>query len=70
MNEQDRRLLDELIAQFQFDPDDDNRKRLLDVVRRIDPKGYGNLMKSQCAYEFHMILEAMKDDSCRHSQQK
>jgi len=70
MNEQDRQLLKEHIELFQYDPDDEHRKKLLAVVRKIDPKGYDNLMKSQCAYEFHMILEAIKNDSCRHSQQK
>ena len=54
-------LLRERIAAFNYDPTDKQRSMLLDVVEKVDPKGYNNLMKCQCAYEFHMILEAILD---------
>ncbi|MCE5248653.1 hypothetical protein LLG96_00385 [bacterium] len=59
MNEQQRQLLEEHIALFENDESDEQRAILLDVIKEIDPRGYQNLMKSQCAYEFHMILEAI-----------
>ena len=59
MNEHDRQRLFEHIALFAYDTSDEQRAILLDVVKKVDPRGYHNLMKSQCAYEFHMILEAI-----------
>ena len=61
MNELDRQLLKEHIALFEHDESDEQRAILLDVIKKIDPRGYQNLMKSQCAYEFHMILKAILD---------
>jgi len=61
MTEQERQLLKKHIELFAHDVSDEQRNTLLDVVKKIDPNGYGNLMKSQCAYEFHMILEAILD---------
>jgi len=61
VNKSDRQLLKEHIDRFNFDPTDEQRAVVLDIVRRVDPKGYDNLMKSQCAYEFHMILDAILD---------
>ena len=59
MNEDDRQLLKKHIALFENDLSDEQRDILLDVVKKVDPKGYANLMKCQCAYEFHMILDAI-----------
>jgi len=61
MNDNDRQLLKDQIALFQYDVSDEQRNKLLDVVKTVDPKGYEHLIKSQCAYEFHMILEAILD---------
>jgi len=61
VNKDDRQLLKYHIDLFNFDPSDEKRAVLLDVVKKVDPRGYDNLMKSQCAYEFHMILDAILD---------
>ncbi len=59
MNKQDKQRLKKHIDRFELDTSDEHRSSLLKVVRKVDPKGYDNLMKCQCAYEFHMILEAI-----------
>lgn len=59
MNENDKQLLKERIEAFNFDPTDEHRELVLDIVKKVDPKGYHNLIKSHCAYEFHMILDAI-----------
>ena len=61
MTEDEHRLLEKHVALFENDVSDEQRDTLLNVVKRVDPKGYGHLMKSQCAYEFHMILRALLD---------
>ncbi len=62
MNRQDtRQLLKERIAEYNRDPDDEQLPMLLELVKKVDPKGYSNLMMCQCAYEFHMILESIID---------
>jgi len=54
-----RKILAERIAAFNFDSTDENRQVVMEIVRDVDPAGYQNLVKCQCAYEFHMILEAI-----------
>ena len=54
-----RQVLAERIARFNFDPTDENQQAVMEIVREVDPAGYLNLVKCQCAYEFHMILEAI-----------
>ena len=61
MNEEDMQHLKKLVAAFNFNPDDKERARLLEFVKKVDSKGYGHLMKCQCAYEFHMILDSLID---------
>jgi hypothetical protein len=61
VNEHDRQLLKEHIALFEHNPSDEQCAILLDVVKKVDPRGYDTLMKSQCAYAFHMILKAILD---------
>jgi len=61
MNEVDMKHLKELISAFNFDPGDNERTCLLDFVKKVDLQGYNHLMKSQCAYEFHMILDSLID---------
>jgi len=61
MTEEEHRLLEKHIALFENDVSDEQRNTLLEVVRSVAPEGYNHLMKSQCAYEFHMILRALLD---------
>ena len=61
MTEQEHRLLEKHIVLFENDVSDEQRDALLEVVRKVAPEGYKHLMKSQCAYEFHMILRALLD---------
>lgn len=58
-NSDKRKILAERIARFNFDPTDEHRQAVMEIVQEVDPVGYRNLEKCQCAYEFHMILEAI-----------
>ena len=60
-SDSDRQRLKELIDRFNFDPSGENKSALLEIVREVNPTGYGHLVKCRCAYEFHMILETLLD---------
>lgn len=64
MTEDDRRILRMHRTLFDFDVSDEQRDILLEAVRRVDPRGHGHLVRSRCAYEFHMIIDSIigRDD--------
>ena len=54
-------LLKERILLYNRNPDDEQLPMLFELVKDYDPRSYEFLIKTQCAYEFHMILESILD---------
>ncbi len=61
MTEKERRFLEAEVERYRYDVSEERRQALIEAVRQVSPDTYGHLMKSQCAYEFHMIIDALLD---------
>ena len=59
--ENGRRALGDLISRYNRDPDDELVSEILVLVGKFQPEMLGHLERCQCAYEFHMILESIRE---------
>lgn len=62
-DDENRRILNEMIKKYNRDPDETMLPELFERVKKADPRMYEYLSKCQCAYAFHMILESILNSS-------
>ena len=62
-NEDQKTILAAKIREYKENQNDDTLSALVDILKKVDPEGCMHLEKSQCAYEYSMIIEYLIEEN-------